>query len=177
MNQMDERAWIRLLPWREKSRPESKSAQVKFAPQLTITQEDGWKYLELLLVNRSSWAVWVEEACIVLAGLNADLQTLIPTGQARHQILQNIGPNERLGVSLALAIYDAAGRPQGPYSCLVLPNVRYHVLDEWCSVQLETCRVQMAALSVIDLHSARWYDKKIKRSHDPFYLATKERKV
>jgi hypothetical protein len=176
MDQMDERAWIRLLPWRQKNRPESKSAQVKFAPRLKITREDGWKYLELLLVNRSSWAVWVEEACIVLADLDADLQTLIPSGKARHQILQNIGPNETLGVCLAKAVYDAAGRPQGPYSCLVLPNVRYHVLDEWCSVQLETCRVEMAALSVIDLRSASWYDKKMKRIKGPLDLTANEHK-
>ena len=163
MNQMDEHYWISKLPWRKKNRAESKAGQIKFEPQLTITREDGWKYLELLLVNRSCWQVWVEEASVVLADLDADLQAVVPTGQARHQILQNIGPNEKLSVRLAKAIYDAAGRPQGSYSCLVLPNVRYHVLNDWCSVQLETCRVEMAALSVIDLHSARWYDKKMKR--------------
>jgi|ERR1700722_12295922 hypothetical protein len=56
---MDERIWIRLLPWRRKDRADSKSAQVKYACQLGFTQESGWSYLELLLVNRSSWAVWV----------------------------------------------------------------------------------------------------------------------
>lgn len=130
---MDEGQWIRLLPWREKNKAESISAQVIFAPQLTTTHEDGWKDLELLLVNRSSWAVWVEDASVVLADLDANMQTVAPTGQSRHQILQNVGPGETLSVSLARAIYDAAGRPQGPFSCFVLTNVRYRVF-EWCNV-------------------------------------------
>jgi hypothetical protein len=160
---MDERFWIRRLPWRRKNKGDSKSAQIKFAPQLTVTHEDGWTYLELQLVNRSSWAVWVEEANLVLADLNASMQTEPPTGQARYEILQNVRPNQTLSVRLARVIYDAAGRPQGPYSCLVLTNIRYHVFDEWCNAQLRTYRVEMAALTVVDLHSYRWYDKMMKR--------------
>jgi hypothetical protein len=105
------------------------------------------------------------------------VQAVVPTGQAPHQILQNVGPAETLGVCVARAIYDAAGRPQIRYSCLVLPTVCYRVLDEWCSVQLETSRVEMAALSVLDLHSARRYDnKKMKRIKGPLDLTTKEHK-
>jgi hypothetical protein len=163
MDQINERFWIRRLPWRRKSKANSKAAQIKFAPQLAVTHDDGWTYLELQLVNRSSWTVWVEETSIVLADLNASMQTERPTGQGKHQIFQNVGPNETLSLCLARTIYDAAGRPQGPYSCLVLTNVRYHVFDEWCNVQLHTYRVEMAALSVVDLHSYRWYDKKMKR--------------
>ena len=163
MDQINERFWIRRLPWRRKSKANSKAAQIKFAPKLAVTHDDGWTYLELQLVNRSSWTVWVEETSIVLADLNASMQTEPPTGQGKHQIFQNVGPNETLSLCLARTIYDAAGRPQGPYSCLVLTNVRYHVFDEWCNVQLHTYRVEMAALSVVDLHSYRWYDKKMKR--------------
>ena len=104
-------------------------------PKLTITREDIWNGLELLLVNRSSWPVWVEDASFVLSDLDADMQAVVPTGQARHQILQNVGPNETLSVNLARAIYDAAGRPQGPFSCLVLTNVRYRAFNEWCNVR------------------------------------------
>jgi hypothetical protein len=160
---MDERFWIRRLPWRKKNKADSKSAQIKFAPQLEVTREDGWTYLELQLVNRSSWTVWVQEASVVLADLDADMQTVPPTGQGRFQILQNVGPNETSSVSLARTIYDAAGRPPGPYSCLVTTNVRYHVFDEWCSAKLMTCRVGMAALTAVGLRSAHWYDKKIKK--------------
>jgi len=86
------------------------------------------------------------------------------SGQARHEIRQNIGANDTLSVSLAVAIYSAAGRPQGKYSCLVRTDVRYRVFDEWCYVKLETCRVEMAGLIAFGLSSARWYDKKIKQS-------------
>lgn len=174
---MDARFWIRLLPWRHKNKAESKCAQIKFAPQLVFSRKDGWRYLELLLVNRSSWTVWVEEANIVLANLRAIWQTTTPAGEARYQILQNVGPNETLGVSLAVSIYNAAGRPQGRYSCLVLTNVRYRVFDEWCDVKLETSRVDMAGYTALDLRRARWYDKKVKRINDSVGLTTKKHEV
>jgi hypothetical protein len=177
MDQMDERYWIRLLPWRRKNRPESKSAQIKFAPQLILRRKDGWKYLELLLVNGSSWTVWVEEAGIVLANLRAILQTEIAAGEARCEILQNVGPNEKLGVSLAEAVDNAAGRPQGKYSCLVTTNVRYRVFEEWCDVKLETCRVEMAGLLAVGLSRARWYDRRIKRINGLVDLTKREHKV
>jgi len=173
---MDRRNWIRFLPWRQKNNAESKSAQIKFAPNLTITRQDGWKYLELQLVNRSSQMVWVEEASIVLADLEAILQAEVPTGHARHQILQNVRANETLRVSLASAVYDAAGRPQARYSCLVRTNVRYRVLNEWCNAKLGTFHVEMAALSVCGLHSARWYDEKIKQTSGSIALTPKEHK-
>ena len=173
---MIEHFWIRRLPWRKKNKANSKSAQIKFAPRLRITREDGWQYLELQLVNRSSWAVWVEEASVILADLKARLQTAATPGHARYEILQNVGPNETLSVSLAGAIYDASGRPQGPYSCLVLTNVRYHVFDESCNAQLEAYRVEMEALGVIGLHRTHRDNKKIKQINGSFGLTTKESK-
>lgn len=174
---MDESYWIRSLPWRQKNRAESKAAQIKFVPQLKFSRKDGWNYLELLLVNRSSWTVWVEEANIVLADLKAIWQTTAPTGEASYQILQNVGPNETLGLSLAVSIYNAAGRPQGRYSCLVLTTVRYRVFDEWCDVKLETSHVDMAGYTARDLRHARWYDKKIKQINDSVGLRTKKHEV
>ncbi len=131
-NYMDQRYWIRFFPWHQMDKAESKFAQIKLAPQLTTTREDDWNDLELRLVNRYRKTVWVEEASVVLADLDAIMQTVVPTGQARQPILQNIEPNETLSVSLARTIYDAAGRPHGPYSCLVLTNVRFRVFNEWC---------------------------------------------
>jgi len=176
VDQLHERYWIRLLPWRRKNKPESKFAQIKFASKLEITRESGWVYLELQLVNRSSWAVWVQEANVVLIDLRAEWQTADSCAQARYEILQNVGPNDTLSVSLARTIYDAAGRPQGPYSCLVGTTVRYLVLDEWCNAKLDTCRVEMAALTVIGLQSARWYDKRIKKINSSVGLTTNEHK-
>src|SRR5690348_5963157 len=161
MGQTDERFWVRLLPWRQKNKSESKSTQIIFAPKLAIIRPNGWADAELQLVNRSNCSVWVEEALVTLADLDTVFQTVVPAGGARHKILQNVGPNETLELSLALAIYDAAGRPQGPYSCLVLTNVRYRVFDEWCDVNLEKCRVEMQALTVLGLRSGRWYYQKM----------------
>jgi len=168
---MDESIWIRHLPWKRKNRPESKSGQIKFDPKLLVSREKGWGCLELLLANRSSWTVWVEEATVVLADLVAICQSEVATGEARHEIHQNVGAIDSLSVSLAAAIYNAAGRPQGPYSCLVSTDVRYRVFDEWCNVKLETSRVEMAGLIAVGLRRAHWYDKKIKQIND---LARKE---
>ena len=131
---MNEHCWIRFLPLWQKNKAESKSPPIKVAPQRATIRGDGWKGLELRLVNRYSKTVWVEEASILLADLDATMQAVVPTGQARHAILQNVEPNETLSVSLARAIYDAAGRPQGPYSCIVLANVRFRVFNDWCNV-------------------------------------------
>ena len=168
--------WTRLFPWLHKNKGESNPAEIRFLPRLTITRYDEWVYLELVLENRSDWTVWVEEATVILDDLDAVSQSEVATGQARHEILQNVRANDTLSVSLAVAIYNAAGRPQGQYSCLVSTDVRYRVFDEWCDAKLETCRVEMAGLTAVDLHSARWYDKKIKQINDSVDLTAKEHK-
>jgi hypothetical protein len=173
---MNNSYWARLLPWRQKNAVGSNPNQINFEPQLVITREDTRTYLVLQLVNRSSSTVWVEEASVALADLDADRQTEVPTGRATNQILQNVRPKETFSVSLARAIYDAADRPQGPYSCLTLTNVRYRVFNESRNAQLETCRVEMAALTVVDLHRARSYDRKMKRIRGPVVLTTYDRK-
>lgn len=176
MWQIDQPNWIRLLPWRRRNKLERTAAQIKFAPKLEITRENDWVYLELQLANRSSWTVWVQEATCVLIDLDAEQQTSVSNGQAKHGILQNVAPQDILRVSLARTIYDAAGRPQAPYSCLVSTNVSYRVFGEWCEVKLETYCVEMEALTVRGLHRARWYDKKIEQTNRSAGLTTKEHK-
>ncbi|HEX3375287.1 MAG TPA: hypothetical protein VHS29_00395 [Candidatus Acidoferrales bacterium] len=117
------------------------------------------------MVNRSSFTVWIEYANIALADLNAKNQTITPVGHFEQKILQYVGAKETLCVSLANAVYDASGRPQGPYTCLLLASVRYWVFDEWCDARAATCRIEMAAINVTDLHAARWYDKKMNLTH------------
>jgi hypothetical protein len=164
MDMTTERFWIRRLPWRRKERDETKAAQIKFQPRLEIVREDGWADLSLSLVNQSSFTVWIEHVNIALADLNAKHQTSTPIEHFKQQILQYVGAKETLCVSVANAVYDAAGRPQGPYTSLLLANVRYSVFDEWCDIRAATCRIKMAAINVTDLHGARWYDKKMKVS-------------
>jgi len=100
--------------WRKtKSEPGPADSLTNLSALLRIFRQDGWVYLELLLINRSEVTVWVEQATIVLSEREANWQTSISIGQAKHPILQNIGPDDTLRVSLAGAIYDAAGRPTG----------------------------------------------------------------
>ena len=147
--------------WRKPS-GDPEDGQIEFWARLKDFREDGWVSPELLLENHSEVTVWVEEASITLSELEANWQTTSSTGQAIHPIRQNIAPGDTLSLSIARAIYDAAGRPQGPYSCLVLTNVRYSVFDEWRNVQLETCCIEMAALAVVNFRRARWYKTKTK---------------
>jgi hypothetical protein len=156
---MDKRFWIHLLPWRQKNKAETKSAQVKFACHLAFTHENGWDYLELQLVNRSSWNVWVEEATIVLDDLSATFQTSNPADQAKIKIRQNVEAHNIVSVSLAEALYDAAGKPQGHYACVVLVEVKYSVFEEWCNTQSDVCRVTMRGLTAVGLRGARGYNK------------------
>jgi hypothetical protein len=151
--------WLRR--WR-KSKPERDLASVDFSAQLKLFHDDGWVSLELLLINRSDTTVWVEDATVALSDLEANWQTANP-GQARHRIRQNVGPLDMLRVSLAGAIYDAAGRPQDTYSCIVHTVVHYRLFDEWCKADVKSCRIEMAALTVVNLLRPRWYHKKIKR--------------
>src|SRR6266850_4184399 len=133
----------RLFRWWRKTRNESEHIEIDFTPKLRINRDDGGVSLDLLLVNDARMTVWVEEATVVLTDLDAIWQTSIPNGQARHEIRQNVRANESLELSLAGAIYDAAGRPQGRYSCLVYIEVHYRFDDEWFSKGLDTYRVEM----------------------------------
>lgn len=161
MHATTDRSWIHRLPWRRKGKEETKAAQIKFRPELQIVRENGWANLSIVLVNESSFTVWIEHVNIALADLDAKHQTTVPIEHLKQEIGQDVGSRETLYVSLANAVYDAAGRPQGPYSCLLLTNVRYWVFDEWCDARATTCRISMAAINVVDLHGARWYDKKM----------------
>jgi hypothetical protein len=140
--------------WR-KSKLAPGDSPTDFSASLKVFRQDGRVYLELLLVNGSDYSVWVEEASIVLSELEANRRTSISTGQSELQILQNIGADETLRVSPIGAIYDAAGRPQGKYSCLVFASVCYRIDNEWFNHALDTYRVEMGALTVLRLRRTR----------------------
>jgi hypothetical protein len=158
---LGDRVWKgRMFRWWQKPGSESEHIKTKFAPQLKINRYDGGGSLDLLLVNDVGITVWVEEARIVLTDLDAIWQTSIPTGQAKHEIRQNVRANESLELSLAGAVYDAAGRPQGTYSCFIYSDVRFRVSDEWFNKMLDTYSVEMTALKALGLRRLRWYEKK-----------------
>ena|ERR1700732_1343968 len=124
-----------------KTKPEPEGFQIDLSAQVRLFRQDDGAYLELFLVNRSDVIVWVEEAVVVLSNLEANWQTSISTGQARLKILHNIRPNETLGVSLAGSIYEASGRPQGKYSCMIFTNIHFRVGDEWFNKTVDECKV------------------------------------
>jgi hypothetical protein len=157
----------RLFRWWRKTRTESEHSKNDFAPKLRINRDDYGVTLELLLVNDASVTAWVEEAKVVLSDLEVIWQTSIPTGQAMREIRQNVGANETLGLSLARAIYYAAGRPQGIYSCLICVDVRYRLAEEWLNRTLDTHKVEMAGPAVLGLCRSRWYEKKVRPSDRP----------
>jgi hypothetical protein len=157
----------RLFRWWRKTRTESEYIENDFAPKLRINRYDDRVILELLLVNGSSVTAWVEEAKVVLTDLEVIWQTSIPTGQARREIRQNVRANETLALDLARAIYYAAGRPQGTYSCLVCIDVRYRLGEEWFNRTVDTHRVQMAGPTVLGLRRSRWYDNNVRPSDRP----------
>jgi len=154
----------RLFRWWRKAGSESEHIEIKFAPELRINRQDGGGSLDLLLMNNAGLTVWVEEAIVALTHLDAIWQTSIPTGRARHEIRQNVRANESLELSLAGAIYDAAGRAQGRYSCLIFVVVRCHVGEEWFTKALDTYKLEMTGLKARSLHRSRWYEKKARPS-------------
>jgi hypothetical protein len=161
-------AWKdRLFRWWRKMGAESEQTQIDFATKLRINRQDGVASLELILVNDANMTVWVEDAIVALTDLDASWQTSIPPGKARHEIRQNVRANESLELSLANAIYDAAGRPQGRYSCLISVDVRCRVGKESFNKTLDPYKAGMTALMVLGLRRLRWYEKRVRPRDRP----------
>jgi hypothetical protein len=120
-----------------------------------ITSFDGWVALELELINRSDVNLWIEEAKLVITDLEANYQTAPATGQQIHKIRQAVIPDECRSISLAGSLYDAAGRPQGPYSFLLWGTVHYRIDEDWAQANIRPYRIEMAALSVVRVQRIR----------------------
>ena len=149
----------RFFRWWRKTNSGSGQAPKQFRPDLTINRNHGWTSLELLLVNNTSMTIWVEEALVTMIDLDTSWQTSIPTGRATLAVRQNIRAGESLELSLAQTIYEAGGRPQGGYSCLISANVWYRVGDECFHKILDTFQVKMTGLKPRSLRRLRWYDR------------------
>ena len=145
--------------WKRKT--ELERVESDFSANLRIIHDYGAVSLDLQLVNGSSRILWVEEAVVVLADLDANSQTSIASGQACLAIRQNIRSNEMLELSPVNAIYDAAGTPQGKYSFLIYIDVRYRVDEEWCHKSLDPYKVQMGALMLRSLRHLSWRGKRV----------------
>ena len=143
-------------------RGNSRRSESDFKANLKIIHHNDWVSLVLGFVNNANLDVWIQEAFVVLTDLDAIWQTSIPTNQTAQQICQNVEPDENFRWSLANAIYDAAGRPQGRYSCLISVDVRCRINEKWFHKILDNYTVEMAALKVLGLRRSRWYEKKVR---------------
>jgi len=132
--------------WRRKKNEDTPENRKQFRPVLGFTRLDGGESLSLLLTNDSSERVWVEEIELFLSGLQADQQTAEPSCHGTQKILQAVHSGDMLPVSLAQAIYKAAGNPQRRYSCLLSSIVRYKIGEESFEKSLESYRIQMNGL-------------------------------
>ena len=144
-----------LFRWRRKARTESEHGENDFALELRINRHYESVSLDLQIANKTDVTAWVEEARVVLADLAVILQTTIPTGQARREIRQNVRANETLALDLARAIYYAAGKPLGTFSCLISVNVGYRIGDEWLDKTLDTYKMEMFGLKPRGLRRSR----------------------
>ena len=122
--------------------------EIDLRPAVRITSFDGWQALELQVFNRSDVKVWIEEAKLVITDLEANFQTALATGQHIQKISQAVVPDECLSMSLAGGLYDAAGRPLGPYSFNLWGTVHYQIRENWAQANIRPHRIEMAALSV-----------------------------
>lgn len=174
---MEDSFWIHLLPWRQKDRPDSKSAQIKFSCLLALNQDGRGNHLELLIVNRSSWTVWVEQASISFNELTAPFQSAVPHDRTEIQVGRNIEPHKILRVDIAKVLYEAAGRPQRHYSCLVSTYVLYSVFNEWCKTKTKSCRVTMQGVNAVRFHSPRGGSGQVTRIQRSALLTTQFKKL
>lgn len=132
--------------WRRKNNEDAPANRKRFRPALGFTRLDGGESLSLLLTNDSSERVWVEEIELSLSGLKADQQTSEATCHGIQKILQAVRSGDMLPVSLAQAIYNAAGSPQRRYSCLLSSVVRYRIGEESFEKTMDSYRIQMNGL-------------------------------
>ena len=144
-----------LFLYRQRKKDIPSEIQIDLCPAVRITDFDGWQALELQLVNRSDAKVWVEEANLVITDLEANFQTAQATGQHIHKIRQPVVPDECLSMSLTGSLYDAAGRPQGPYSFQLWGTIHYRIGEKWAQANIRPHRIKMVAFSVLRVQPIR----------------------
>lgn len=130
----------------------------KLGLALSFDQDSG--SLNLVLANESRVEIWAEEATVDLIDVETDGETYSPA-QATLRIREPIAPSETLHISLIDTVYNAAGRPQGVYSCSLATVLRYRTggADEQFEQALPPYRAKMIALIPISLRRMARFDK------------------
>jgi hypothetical protein len=140
----------------------SRTRPLRILTELRFSRDGAGNSLILAVTNRSKTEVWAEEVHVVLAGLEADLQTCAASDHAVVKILQSIAPGEMLNVPLSDALYDSAGRPQSAYSFDLSTILCYRADREQAELleqSLPFYRAVMVALAAVSLRQMRWFDR------------------
>jgi hypothetical protein len=147
--------YLVLRIWRREPDSDSWNPRKGFRPRIGFSKQDGMASVSLLLSNGSEEPVWVEEIEIHLTGLVANDQVVEPTFHELKKIRQLVPPDDMLPVSLAQAVYKAAGNPQRKYSCVLSSILRYRVGENWCEKTMANYKLQMAGLTADNIGRER----------------------
>jgi hypothetical protein len=126
-----------------------------FRPRIGFTRLDGMESLSLLLDNRSQNFVWAENIEVFLTDLSAEQQTAAPTCHEIQKIRQTVRGGDMLPISLAQAIYNAAGDPQRRYTCVLSSVLHYRIGEQWFEKEMETYRIRMTGLKASGIERER----------------------
>jgi hypothetical protein len=133
--------------WRGKVNRASDTG-IDFHPTIGFARQDAFKSIAVLLFNKSDDIVWTEEIEIVLTELEANQQATTASCHEVLKIRQAVPAHDMLPISLVETIYNAAGRPQLRYSCVMSSVVRYRAGEEWFEEPMKIYRLKMAGLTV-----------------------------
>jgi len=148
--------------WRGKFGRSTHGNGVDFYPNIGFTRLDGFKSVALLLENKSETPVWTEEVEIELTNLKANQQTSEPSCHEVSKIRQMVSPTDLLPISLVETIYNAAGRPQRHYSCVLSSVVRFKIGEKSFEEQMPAYRVKMVGLTVASVRHEKKVAKDLK---------------
>jgi hypothetical protein len=129
--------------------------QVGVCASLELTPQDGWRLLNLAVVNRYDAKVWVERVAFVLTNLDADMQSGPASSSGALDVREFVRSGEALRVSVIEAVYNAAGKPQGVYTFRFSAAVSYRLGDAWLDSETPAYQVEMVRLSSMRLRRVR----------------------
>jgi hypothetical protein len=158
--------YFALRIWRA-TRKRASHSGAEFHPTIGFARQDAFKSIAVLLFNKSDDSVWTEEIEIVLTELVADQQATTATCHEVHKIRQAVPARDMLPISLVETIYNAAGRPQLRYSCVMSSVVRYRVGEERFEEPMKIYRLKMAGLTVSGARQDRKGGHKFKPQGKP----------
>jgi len=121
--------------------------EVHVEAELEMTRTRGWTFFNLVVTNHSRMRVAVVDATLSINGLVAKFQACPATKQATLKIRHVAKPGEVFTVSLIELFYNGSGKPQGGYSFVVAPTLRFRAHGDLFEQALPVYRVKMFALS------------------------------